>query len=158
MLSERQEIDLVFIINANEYHVSFVRSFARISQSSSTNTLPRLQAINAIQCLEAGKHVFIEKPMALSHGDVAAIEATRIESGKVCFVGYMRRYATAFLRVKEAIKGMEVKYVRVRDIIGHVGGRRGQWPSMEAEGGCDLGYAERILHSARRALSQGIHW
>jgi predicted dehydrogenase len=86
-----------------------------------------MQAINAIECLEAGKHVFIEKPMALSHEDVAAIEAAHIESGKVCFVGYMRRYATAFLRVKEAIKGMEVKYVRVRDIIGHVGGCRGQW-------------------------------
>jgi hypothetical protein len=30
MLSQRQEIDVVFIINANEYHVSF-RSLARIS-------------------------------------------------------------------------------------------------------------------------------
>jgi predicted dehydrogenase len=127
MLSQRPEIDLVMILNANEYHVSVCRSVVRCVPSSPyLNSLYYTQAIHAIQCLSASKHVFIEKPMCLSHEDAQAIEAARVESGRICFVGYMRRYATAFLRVKEAIQGMEIKYVRVRDLIGKVG-KRGWW-------------------------------
>ncbi len=117
MLSQRPEIDVVMILNANEYHVSVPVSY--LSSLWSPIDLS-YQAVHAIQCLQAGKHVFIEKPMCLSHEDAYAVEAARVKSGMVCFVGYMRRYATAFLRVKEAIQGMDIKYVRVRDIIGKV--------------------------------------
>ncbi|BEJ14620.1 hypothetical protein CspHIS471_0403870 [Cutaneotrichosporon sp. HIS471] len=52
-------------------------------------------------------------PGALQHAATAARE-----SGKVCFVGFMRRYAEAFLRVKDMVAGADISYVRVRDIIG----------------------------------------
>lgn len=45
--------------------------------------------------------------MSLTLGGYDEIEAARKESGKVCFVGYMRRYATAFLRVKEMVQALE---------------------------------------------------
>ncbi|OXG73217.1 hypothetical protein C348_06179 [Cryptococcus neoformans Gb118] len=97
MLAERTEIDVVFILTANEYH-----------------------AVNSIECMNAGKHVMIEKPMALSHRDANAIEEARIKNGVVCFIAYMRRYATAFLRVKDMVKkSNSIRYVRVRDIIGN---------------------------------------
>ena len=95
MLQARPEVELVFILSASELHAS-----------------------QAIQCLEAGKHVMIEKPMALSLPDVASVEAARQASGKVALVGYMRRYAEGFLRVKEMIRGMpkdEINHVRVRN-------------------------------------------
>jgi predicted dehydrogenase len=54
--------------------------------------------------LKAGKHVLIEKPMSLTKSGADEIEAARQASGKVVFVGYMRRYAEAFLRAKEMVK------------------------------------------------------
>ncbi|GFZ46472.1 hypothetical protein JCM24511_04719 [Saitozyma sp. JCM 24511] len=77
---------------------------------------------HAVQSLKAGKHVFIEKPMAITLGGADEIEAARQESGKLVFVGYMRRYAEAFLRVKEMVKDLpkgSINYIRVRDIIGY---------------------------------------
>nr|XP_019049572.1 hypothetical protein I302_03361 [Kwoniella bestiolae CBS 10118]OCF28502.1 hypothetical protein I302_03361 [Kwoniella bestiolae CBS 10118] len=98
MLAQSPEVDVVFIMNANEYHVP-----------------------HALQCLKAGKHVLIEKPMSLTKEGADQIEAARKASGKIVFVGYMRRYAHAFLRVKEMIGNLpkgSINYVRVRDIIG----------------------------------------
>jgi predicted dehydrogenase len=78
---------------------------------------------HAVQSLKAGKHVFIEKPMAITLGGADEIDAARKESGKLVFVGYMRQYAEAFLRVKEMVRDLPkgaINYVRVRDIIGYV--------------------------------------
>ncbi|ADV23793.1 Hypothetical Protein CGB_H0030C [Cryptococcus gattii WM276] len=55
----------------------------------------------------AGKHVFIEKPMAQTLREADEIEAARLASGKLVFVGYMRRYATAFLRVKKIVQELD---------------------------------------------------
>lgn len=41
--------------------------------------------------------------MAQTLREADHIEAARLASGKLVFVGYMRRYATAFLRFKEAV-------------------------------------------------------
>jgi predicted dehydrogenase len=63
----------------------------------------------------------VEKPMSLTFNGADQIEQARIKSGKVVFVAYMRRYATAFLRVKELVqKAGKINYIRVRDIIGSV--------------------------------------
>ncbi|KAK5111277.1 hypothetical protein LTR85_012218 [Meristemomyces frigidus] len=69
--------------------------------------------------LASHKHVFVEKPMALSLFDAHAIvEAEKVSSGKV-FVGYMRRYAAGFHEIHEEIKQLgSIVYARVRDIIG----------------------------------------
>jgi predicted dehydrogenase len=86
--------------------------------------VPHQQAVHAIECMNAKKHVLIEKPMALSKEDADDIEAAvrcvvlasetggtklnaliqRVKNGVVTFVGYMRRYATAYLRIKEMLK------------------------------------------------------
>lgn len=69
--------------------------------------------------LKYNKLVFVEKPMALSLADAdAIIEAEKCSSGKV-MVGYMRRYAAAFLDAIEEIGGKDkILYARVRDIVG----------------------------------------
>ncbi|KAK6340184.1 hypothetical protein TWF730_001952 [Orbilia blumenaviensis] len=73
---------------------------------------------HGLLALKAGKHVFIEKPLALCRRDIKALmEAEKGSKGKV-FVGYMRRYASAFLDAVKEIGGVEgVQYVKVRDII-----------------------------------------
>jgi len=60
-----------------------------------------LIAINApsedvsIDALEAGAHVFVEKPMAWTPHDAARVEAAVERSGRVLQVGYMKRYDPA---------------------------------------------------------------
>jgi predicted dehydrogenase len=59
--------------------------------------------LHAVQCLKAGKHVLIEKPMSWTLEGADEIIQAEKESGKTVFVGYMRRYAEAFLRMKEMV-------------------------------------------------------
>lgn len=51
--------------------------------------------------------MLIEKPMALTLDGADEIIRAQRESGKVVFVGYMRRYAAAFLRVKEMLQSLQ---------------------------------------------------
>lgn len=45
--------------------------------------------------------------MAQTLREADEIEAARLASGKLVFVGYMRRYATAFLRVKKIVQELD---------------------------------------------------
>lgn len=58
-----------------------------------------------VRALEAGKHVFVEKPLALSHDELDAIATARSvadNSGRksVIMVGFNRRFAPQVLRMK----------------------------------------------------------
>lgn len=77
-------------------------------------------ASQALIALEAGKHVFIEKPMALSLQDAdTIIAADEAAGGGKVMIGYMRRYAAAFVdAVKEVGTLGQVRHAHVRDIIG----------------------------------------
>ena len=51
-----------------------------------------LHAQQAIQCMEAGKHVQVEIPVADSWADAEAVAATQARTGLVCMVGHTRRF------------------------------------------------------------------
>lgn len=73
---------------------------------------------DARAALSAGKHVLIEKPCCLALDDLLSLRATAEASGKVAMVGYMRRFAPAFLEAKASLPPIEdITYVRVRDVI-----------------------------------------
>ena len=63
-----------------------------------------LHADQAIACLRAGKHVFVEKPLSL---DVAACEAVEAVArdcpDQVIMVGFVRRFDASYLEAKAAI-------------------------------------------------------
>lgn len=68
--------------------------------------------------LEAGKHVFLEKPACLTVGEIDAVAPLAEASDRLLFVAYMRRYSPAFLRAKAMLPDQaDIRYVRVRDII-----------------------------------------
>jgi myo-inositol 2-dehydrogenase/D-chiro-inositol 1-dehydrogenase len=68
-------------------------------------TVPNtFHAALAIQVLEKGKHVFVEKPLATSLADAEAVAAAAKKSGKRVFVGYNRRFAPVYMRLKELIQ------------------------------------------------------
>lgn len=85
-------VDVVFVLSSDEYHVD-----------------------HAVLALQHGKFVFVEKPLALNMRDVDRLrEAEKASKGKV-MVGYMRRYAAAFVDGVREIGGIEkISYARVR--------------------------------------------
>ncbi|KAH7381170.1 hypothetical protein DE146DRAFT_278204 [Phaeosphaeria sp. MPI-PUGE-AT-0046c] len=90
------EVDVVLVANADAYHVP-----------------------HALLALKYNKYCLLEKPAALCFRDIDRLIAAEEASQGRIFVGTMRRYA---LTLEDAIKevgGMaQVKYARVRDIIG----------------------------------------
>jgi len=90
------QVDVVFVLNNDEYHAPV-----------------------ALEAIAAGKHVFIEKPMALTFEDADAIASAAAKAGVIVFVGYMRRYAPALKQAIELVGGHDnIEYARIRDIIG----------------------------------------
>lgn len=68
----------------------------------------------AAAALAAGKAVFVEKPLALTHDELAAVVAARKNSGGPLMVGFNRRYAPFTARLREAAtRGPAVIHVRV---------------------------------------------
>jgi 2-hydroxy-4-carboxymuconate semialdehyde hemiacetal dehydrogenase len=55
-------------------------------------TPTQMHAQQAIMCLDAGKHVQVEIPLADSLADALAVRAKQIETGLVCMVGHTRRF------------------------------------------------------------------
>jgi predicted dehydrogenase len=91
-----EELDCVLVLNSDEYHADCV-----------------------VEALENGLDVLVEKPMCLSPREADAIIKARDRAGKTVMVGYMRRFAPAFLQAKEKLASLgKVNYVRVHDIIG----------------------------------------
>ncbi len=59
----------------------------------------------AIEALKAGKHVFVEKPLAINEVQLDAVMAAAEASDKVLMVGFNRRFASLIVKAKSALKG-----------------------------------------------------
>lgn len=79
---EDDELDTVFLLTRHDSHASL-----------------------AIRALEAGKHVFVEKPLALTQADLDAVEDVAVASGRMLMVGFNRRFAPLTVRAAEYLRG-----------------------------------------------------
>jgi len=61
---------------------------------------PRRQAQVAIDCLERGAHVWVEKPPAENLTEAIAMKEAAQRNGKQLAVGYMKRFSYPYLRAK----------------------------------------------------------
>jgi UDP-2-acetamido-3-amino-2,3-dideoxy-glucuronate N-acetyltransferase len=62
----------------------------------------------AIQAMQAGKDVFVEKPMALSLEDAEKVKKVVEETGQVLMVGHLLEYHPAVLELSEMISSGEL--------------------------------------------------
>jgi predicted dehydrogenase len=92
----RRDVDAVLIANPNVFH-----------------------AETTLDAIATGKHVLVEKPMCMTRREADEIVSALQGRNLVVQVGYMRRYAPAFLEACDAVKKIkEIKFARVRDFIG----------------------------------------
>jgi predicted dehydrogenase len=91
-LCQSPDVDVVFVANADEYHV-----------------------LHTLLALKYDKHVFVEKPMAMTLAGASSIlQAEAASRGRV-MVGYMRRYAAVFIDAVQEIGGLDkILYARIR--------------------------------------------
>ena len=72
---------------------SLAEALARPGVAAAILATPtQLHALQAIECLRAGKHVQVEIPLADSWADAEAVVRTQRETGLVCMVGHTRRF------------------------------------------------------------------
>ena len=62
----------------------------------------------ALRVLEAGKHCFVEKPMAQSAADAEAVVAAAEANDRVLMVGHLLEYHPGVMKLKELIDGGEL--------------------------------------------------
>ncbi len=74
------EIDAVLIASRNQHH-----------------------AAQTVAALEAGKHVFVEKPLALTLEECRRVHRALAGSGRYLTVGFNRRYAPLYKQLKSAL-------------------------------------------------------
>ena len=66
-------------------------------------TRHNLHASQAIAGLNAGKHVFVEKPLALTYEELSQIDAAYQKSGKTLTVGFNRRFSPFAMDLKNKL-------------------------------------------------------
>jgi predicted dehydrogenase len=94
-------------------------------------------AKQAIDALNAGKHVFIEKPMAVTIEECRAIASTVESSGKRLMVGFNRRFAPYYVEMKKNIAGRKSPVV-ISTRMNSPGIENG-WAADVSQGGVVLG-------------------
>ena len=65
-------------------------------------TQHNLHASQTVKALETGKHVFVEKPLALTHEEIDKIQASQKESKSMVMVGYNRRFSPHIQKIKKS--------------------------------------------------------
>jgi predicted dehydrogenase/threonine dehydrogenase-like Zn-dependent dehydrogenase len=112
-----QDVDVVVIVSRNQHHCR-----------------------QAEEALRAGKHVFVEKPMALTEDECVRLYRAVEESGRQLTVGFNRRFAPFYRELKQAVtrrSGPAVINCRVNS----PGISGAFWMADPATGGAILGEA-----------------
>jgi predicted dehydrogenase len=68
-----------------------------------------------VDALDAGLHVFVEKPLCITLADADVIVGARQDAGKVVQIGYMKRFDPAWQRMLSELpeSAAELRYIRV---------------------------------------------
>jgi predicted dehydrogenase len=110
-------VDVVLIASRNQHHAS-----------------------QALAALQAGKHVFVEKPMALTIPECRELEAAVRESGRQLMVGFNRRFVD-FYRAQKAQVAHRTGPAVINCRINSPGLGAGHWMADPSIGGALLGEA-----------------
>lgn len=100
-------------IAANDFAEGYgIKSFTSVEELIAANvcdavhilTPPQLHADLAVQCLNAGLHVLVEKPVALSTAEMDRMNQAAKDSGKILAAGHNFLGIPAYERLKSAVQ------------------------------------------------------
>lgn len=126
---------------------------------------PRIQAVVistrhashaqlAIDALAAGKHLFVEKPLATTTLDCLRVCEAQQASGRVVRVGFNRRFAPMLEEMKRQVGlGRKVFNIRV-----NVGAIAQHWSNTQEEGGRLLGEGVHFIDLANWMMDDPPKW
>lgn len=75
----------------------------------------------AVQCLQQGLHLFIEKPMAATLAEAEALTQLAATHQRVVQVGHIERFNPTFSELKHVIEGMTIAAVNFRRLSPYAG-------------------------------------
>lgn len=114
-------------------------------------------AVWALKAINAGKHVLIEKPMALTVADIEAIEAAAIKQKVKVMEGFMYRFHPQHARVQEIVEsGLIGDVLSVRASFSFLMQPARMYRienGVESGGGAMWDIGPYAIHSARWAMS-----
>lgn len=79
-LLDREDVDTIFVLSRHDSHASLTE-----------------------RALKAGKHVFVEKPLALSNAELDSVLEALDASGRQLWAGFNRRHSECIARAKEVL-------------------------------------------------------
>jgi predicted dehydrogenase/threonine dehydrogenase-like Zn-dependent dehydrogenase len=98
-------------------------------------------AVIALAALQAGKHVYLEKPLSLTVDEGEAVCRAAEQSGRVLRVGFNRRFSPWLAPLRSVLRTPGRRVVVIRVNVGRLGDH---WSNDPAEGG--------------RLLGEGVHF
>jgi len=131
-LCRREDVDWVFIGSFNCHH-----------------------AEHTIAAFEAGKHVFCEKPLALTLEDALRMEEARKASGRIFALGLVLRYSPLYRKIKSLLDAGEIGQIQSFEfnetlVFNHGGYIHGNWRRHRHLAGTHL--LEKCCHDVDLAL------
>ena len=85
---------------------------------------PALHVRFALEALEAGKHVYVEKPLGESPAEARRVARRARRAGRFVAVGFNRRFAPAYRELRPLLAGRERSALLYYRIADHERGRR----------------------------------
>jgi len=105
----------------------------------------------ACAAADAGKHLFLEKPMALSVDECRQINAAVDRTGVRLQIGFMRRFDERFLQAKQVLESGELGRIMIVKSTGRGPGGPGPWMY-------DLARSNGIIAEVNSHDVDSLHW
>jgi predicted dehydrogenase len=129
------------------YHVvgSFEEGMALKPDLVSINTYTDTHAKMAISAMEAGAHVFVEKPLAVSVDEAEQVVRTASKLKRKLVVGYILRHHPTWVEFVEQARELGPPYVMRMNL------------NQQSSGGAWAGH-KRLLKSTTPIVDVGVHY
>jgi predicted dehydrogenase len=111
-LVNRSKLDLPDALAGRQILPSFVDALAELKpELCSVNTYSDSHAAYAIKAMEAGAHVFVEKPLATTVADAERVVACARANGRKLVIGYILRHHPSWVKLIELARGLGGPFV-----------------------------------------------
>jgi predicted dehydrogenase len=111
-LVNRSQVELPQEMSGYEIRPSFLEALAELKPDvASINTYSDSHADYAVAAIEAGCHVFVEKPLATTVADAERVVAAAKANGRKLVVGYILRHHPSWVRLIAEARNLGGPYV-----------------------------------------------